>query len=222
MAASRSCCFCTRSSSSGTSGVAARAAAGGAPRLDQRQRPAGQQLTSCHRSVIHSPFRLLQGGGGGGPSYMKCDSAQTLCDLQATKTSSTKSVQSTATSSPSVTGSVATQLYKQQADLLPTEACRVFSRLAAAAPTPAVLESISRHFPAGSLQRSYDPWSGRARPSASARASPSGLSCISGWGPRRLCRRGGPRTLTLTACISSSSEPWWPSSRRWWKVLARP
>ena len=99
---------------------------------------------------------------------------------QATKTSSTKCVSSTATSSASVTGSIATQLYKQQADLFSTEAWRVFSRIAATAPTPAVLELVSRRSPAGSLQSCRDPCSGRVRPSASARASPSGLSCISG------------------------------------------
>ena len=133
------------------------------------------------------------GGGGGGRHCAIC---------QATKTSSTKCVPSTATSSPSVTGSIATQLYKQH-DLFSTEAWRVFSRLVAAVPTPAVLESVSRRSPAGSLQSCRDPCSGRVRPNASARASPSGLSCISGWGPGRLCRRGGPRTLTLTACRQS-------------------
>ena len=130
---------------------------------------------------------------------MEFDSAQTLCDLP----SSAKCVPSTAISSPSVTESIATQLYKQQANLFSTEAWRVFSRLAAAAPTPAVPLSVSRRSPAGSLQSCRDP-----------RASPSGLSCISGRGPRRLCRRGGPRTLTLTACLSSSSETSWLSSRR--------
>ena len=98
----------------------------------------------------------------------------------ATKTSSTKCVPSAATSIPSVTGSIATQLYKQQADLFLTEAWCVFSRLAAAAPTPAVLLSVSRRSPAGSLQSCRDPCSGRVRPSASARASPPELSCISG------------------------------------------
>ena len=58
MAACRSRCLCTRSSSSGASGVAAGAAASGAPLLDQCQGPAGQQLMSAHRSVRHSPFRL--------------------------------------------------------------------------------------------------------------------------------------------------------------------
>ena len=33
------------------------------PRLDQHQRPAGQQLTAAYRSVRHSPFCLLQAGG---------------------------------------------------------------------------------------------------------------------------------------------------------------
>ena len=149
------------------------------PRLDQHPAadPAGQQLTSAHQSVRHSLFRLTSRRA----RLIWSATRRRHCAIcQATKTSSTKCVPSTATSSPSVTGSITTQLYKQQADLFSTEAWRVFSRLAAAAPAPAVLESISRHFPAGSLQRSRDPCSGRVRPSASARASPSGLSCISG------------------------------------------
>ena len=165
MAASRSRCFCTLSSSSG---VATRAAASGAPSARPAPAPCGS-ATDISSSQSISPI-----------TSRRARLIWSATRRQVMKTSSAKCVPSTATSSPSVTGSIATQLYEQQADLFSTEAWRVFSRLAAAAPMLAVLESVSRRSPAGSLQSCRDPCSGRVRPSASARASPSGLSCISG------------------------------------------
>ena len=168
IAASRSQCFCTRSSSFG---VAAGATAGGAPSA----RPA-----SCGSATDIS----LSISSSQSIAPMTSRRARLIWSAarrrhQTTKPNSTKCVPSTAISSPSVTRSIAVQLYKQQADLFSAEAWRVFSRLAASTPTPAVLESVSRRSPAGSLQSCRDPCSGRVRPSASARASPSGLSCIS-------------------------------------------
>ena len=178
MAASRSRCFCTRSSSCGASGVAAGVAAGGAPSARRAPAPCGS-ATDISSSI--SSLQSISPITSRRARLIWSATRRRHCTIsQATKTSSTKCVPSTATSSPSVTGSIATQLYKQQADLFSTEAWRVFSRLAAAAPTPTVLESVSRRSPAGSLQSCRDPCSGRVRPSASARASPSGLSCISG------------------------------------------
>ena len=143
------------------------------PRLDHRQRPDISSSISSSQAILPITTRRAR--------LIWSATRRRHCAIcQTTKTSSTKCVPSTTTSSPSVKGSIATQLYKQQADLFSTEAWRVFSRLAASAPTPAVLESVSRRSPAGSLQSYRDPCSGRVRPSASARASPSGLSCISG------------------------------------------
>ena len=125
-----SACFCTRSSSSGASGVAAGTAAGGAPSARLAPVPCGSASdisSSISSSQFISPITSRRA------RLIYC----VIC--QAMKTSLTKCVPSTATSSPSVTGSIATQLYKQQADLFSTEVWCVFSQLAAAAPTPAVL-----------------------------------------------------------------------------------
>ena len=167
-------CFCTRSSSSG---VAAWAATDGAPSA----RPASTPCESAtdNSLSISSSQSILSITSRRDRLIWSAARRRHCGTYQATKISSTKCVPSAATSSPSVTGSIATQLYKQQADLCSTEAWRVFCRLAVASPTPAVLETVSRRSFAGSLQSCRDPCSGRVRPSASARASPSGLSCIS-------------------------------------------
>ena len=78
------------------------------PRLDQRQCPAGLQLTSAYRSVRHSPpitsrrTRLI----------WSVTRRRHCAICQTPKTNSAKCVPSTAINSPSVTGSIATQLYK--------------------------------------------------------------------------------------------------------------
>ena len=169
IAASRSQRFCTRSSSWGASGVAAVAAASGAP--SARPAPAPYGSATDISSSISLSQSILPITSRQARLIWSATRRRHCAICQTTKTSSTKCVPSTVTSSPSVTGSIATQLYKQQADLFSTEAWRVFSRLAASTPTPAVLESVSRRSPAGSLQSCCDPCSGRVRPSASARAS---------------------------------------------------
>ena len=48
------------------------------PRLDQRQRPAGQQPNQLINQFVTVHFAYYKPAG---PSNMECDSAQTLCDL---------------------------------------------------------------------------------------------------------------------------------------------
>ena len=59
--------------------------------------------------------------------------------------------------------------YNLRAGLCSVREQRVLSRLAAAAPTPAVLVWGSRHFYADSLRMSHDLYNGRVRPSAFSR-----------------------------------------------------
>ena len=127
------------------------------------------------------------------------------------KSSSTSCAPGTAISSPS---HILNTPYKQQADPSSIKAHYVLSRLAAASPMPALLERGSSHFHAARLRMSLDRYSGRGRPSASARTSLSGQSCIFVGGSRQTTSHGGHRKLTQRACPSSLSAPLWPSSRQ--------